>query len=100
MPFWRPEPLYSAIERLGNPLSSSSPRISSNASWRMNASIFFISLVLLGFALSRPCRAHRRDRGRGCPWCRSGHLRRRDELLWVAVHAVLDDIEAGVLVLG
>ena len=34
-PFWRPEPLTSPIERRGNPLSSSSARIGSNASWRM-----------------------------------------------------------------
>jgi hypothetical protein len=31
------------IDRDGKPLSSSSARIGSNASWRMNASIFFLA---------------------------------------------------------
>ena len=45
MPFWRPEPLTSPIDREGNPLSSSSVLIGSNASWRMYASIFFILIT-------------------------------------------------------
>ena len=36
-PFCRPDPFTSLIDRDGNPLSSSSDRIGSNASWRMYA---------------------------------------------------------------
>src|SRR5215207_583666 len=45
MPFCRPEPLTSTIDRDGKPRSSSSMRIGSNASWRTNASTFFIALL-------------------------------------------------------
>src|SRR4051794_6050165 len=41
MPFWRPLPLTSVTESDGNPKSSSSFRMGSNDSWRMNASTFF-----------------------------------------------------------
>src|SRR6188472_584797 len=101
MPFWRPEPLASMIERDGNPLSSNSARIGSNASWRMYASIFFIRSCLLGLA------GHRRGDGRGgrrrarrVQERRPGRvLRLGDELLRVPVHPVLGDVETGVLLL-
>src|SRR5215210_7891327 len=41
MPFWRPDPLTSEIDSDGKPSWSSSLRIGSNASCRMNASTFF-----------------------------------------------------------
>ena len=42
MPFWRPDPLTSMMESEGKPSASSSMRIGSNASCRMNASTFFM----------------------------------------------------------
>src|SRR3954454_11683650 len=99
MPFWRPEPLASMIDRDGNPLSSNSARIGSNASWRMNASIFFMRPVLLrlgrGHWADSACRCRRR-------WhTATGEQSRRvlglgDELLRIPVHPVLGDVEAGV----
>src|SRR3954468_24166451 len=61
MPFCRPEPLTSTIDSDGKPSSSSSMRIGSNASWRTNASTFFISLlapprVCCGLNASAPLR--------------------------------------------
>src|SRR5215218_7694970 len=99
MPFWRPEPLTSAIERDGNPFSSSSVRIGSNASCRMNASIFFIFTSSLGVG------GHLGSGDRGLPHGqrparRTRVLGLRDELLGVAVHAVLRDVEPGVLFIG
>src|SRR5215208_7144910 len=92
------------IDRDGNPLSSSSARIGSYASWRMNASIFFMRPALLGLG-----RGHRGDSRRGgCPDRRrraAGEQSRRvlglrDELLLIAIHPVLGDVEPGVLLLG
>src|SRR4051794_22514859 len=103
-PFWRPEPLASMIDREGNPLSSNSVLIGSNASWRMNASIFFMRSVLLyrvvgchlggGRSGGRnpPTPADRSRQARGV-------LRLGDELLRVPVHAVRADVEAGFLLL-
>src|SRR3954452_15901815 len=97
-PFWRPDPFTSPIDREGNPLSSSSVRIGSNASWRMNASIFFMFTSSLGVGV----RGHRRGtecglaNGQG-PARRTRVLGLRDELLRVSVHAVLGDVEPGVL---
>src|SRR5829696_10526870 len=108
MPFWRPDPFASMIDREGNPLSSSSVRIGSNASWRMNASIFFMRPTLLcgvaGCHLSdtRGRRRRRPGRGRGGPaeLQASGVLGLWDELLRVPVHAVLGNVQAGILLLG
>src|SRR5690242_1341951 len=101
MPFWRPEPLASMIDRDGNPLSSNSARIGSNASWRMYASIFFMRPSLLGLAGHRGSDGRRRDRRRRHAAARRARrvLRLRDELLRVPVHPVLGDVEAGVLFL-
>src|SRR5215218_1198072 len=103
MPFWRPEPLASMIDRDGNPLSSSSVRIGSNASWRMYASIFFIRSSLLGLAGHRGSGGGpwSRRRRRGAPELRARRvLGLGDELLRIPVHPVLGDVEAGVLLLG
>src|SRR5215217_3166263 len=48
MPRWRPDPLTSEIDSDGKPSRSRSLRIGSNASWRMNASTFFIFRRLTG----------------------------------------------------
>src|SRR5690349_17148604 len=98
MPFWRPEPLASRIDRDGNPLSSNSARIGSNASWRMYASIFFMRPSLLGLA------GHRGSDGRcrGCCWRHAAARRARrvlglgDELLRVHVHPVLGAVSSAV----
>src|SRR5665811_1498227 len=76
-------------------------RMASNASWRMNASIFFMRSALL----TRLGRGHLGGCGSG--WCRvpgahrardpGGVLRLRDELLRVPVHAVRADVEARFL---
>src|SRR6186997_1622710 len=102
MPFWRPEPLASMIDRDGKPLSSSSLLIGSNASWRMYASIFFMRSSLLGLAGHRG--ADRRPRGRrgrrGAAELRTGRvLGLGYELLRIPVHPVLGDVETGVLFL-
>src|SRR4051794_12626071 len=104
MPFWRPDPFASMIDRDGNPLSSSSVRIGSNASWRMNASIFFIRPALLcgvaGCHLADRRRGHRRG-GRSIAALEAGRvLRLGDELLRIPIHPMLGDVEAGVLLLG
>src|SRR4051794_33219153 len=121
MPFCLPDPRYCPIERLGKPFSSSSIRIGSNASWRVNASIFFIgssgaalpprrsresakppsALAFLGLVVGR-CRGPHRGGSGGDPGADRGPglLGHGDELLRVPVHAVLDDVEAGLLLLG
>src|SRR5829696_10411558 len=110
-PFWRPDPLTSEIDSEGKPSVSSSPRIGSKASWRMYASIFFMR--------SRPRRLRLADgpARRDALWLavqrrdrRADHgrpirpvpeqLGLRDELLRVAVHAVLGDVQARLLGLG
>src|SRR5918992_916259 len=103
MPFWRPDPLTSEIDRDGNPSSSSSMRIGSNASWRVKASIFFMASGprRLGAhrADARRLRARWGQRRPGHPRLvePAGELRLRDELLRVAVHAVLGDVQTGLL---
>ena len=111
MPFWRPDPLTSLIDRDGNPLSSSSGRIGSNASWRMNASIFFICVT--SSLERRLCRAAasaviavRAGAPTGCRRRRDADaigaariLLRRDELLRVSVHPVRGDVQSGDLFL-
>ena len=75
--------------------SSSSVRIGSNASWRMYAidhlHVAGTSLVVGGRRADAYGAAHRRSR------TVADELGRRDELLRVPVHAVLGDVEAGVL---
>src|SRR5262245_49064511 len=102
MPFWRPEPLASRIDRDGNPLSSNSVRIGSNASWRMYASTFFMRSSPLGLAGYRGADGWRGAHGL---FRRAAELDPRrvlglgDELLRVPVHPVLGDVEARILLL-
>ena len=97
MPFWRPEPLTSEIERDGNPRLRSSIRIGSNDSCRMNASIFFTDRNLLRWWRREASHATGTAPGAGLY---ADELGRRDELLRVPVHAVLGDVQSGVLLLG
>ena len=71
-------------------------RIGSNASWRMYATTIFMPSPpwWLSAATTRP----RRPGSGPAPY--ADQLGLRDELLRVAVHAVLGDVEAGVLFLG
>src|SRR4029077_4156836 len=97
MPAWRPAPSTSDTDMLGSPIRYSSARIASSSSWRLYASIFCMSGPSLGGRVPQG-----RDRRRRM--CRRAAARGQDiglrhavagqELLGIAPHAVLVDVEA------
>src|SRR3954453_18897977 len=102
MPACRPEPSTSDTDMLGSPIAQSSERIASSASWRMYASIFCMSVSALGRdgaeGRHRGCR-RRRGAAAGRQHGGLGRAVAGQELLGVAPHAVLVDVEALELLL-
>src|SRR5438552_1183899 len=94
MPFWRPDPFTSVMESEGNPSSRSSERMGSNASCRMYATTIFMRAPPGAW----PGSLARQRLGREVRRV-ADELGRRDELLRVPVHAVLGDVETGVLLI-